>query len=554
MAEKNQKKSLGKAPKIAIGILAVAAVIIGAFFGFKAFAVYGSARVEVCTKVLASDFAKTESVAVSFIDEKEFDTTIPGLYKIHLKVGPLKYTVKLNVEDTVAPSLTLKEISVGNGEAVEPEAFVDVCEDNTEVKFTYEKEPDFSKNGEQEITVIATDLGGNQTKKTVKVLITPVVNKLTFEAGDEFPEATAFLGENSTGEKAEFKFADGFDKKKVMRHVGTTELIVAIDGNEYKTNLEVVDTKVPILKTKDYSGYTLISINAKSLVSSCSDKTDVTYSFEKSPNLKLVGTQDVTVIAKDEGGNETKVSAKITLKKDTEAPVIKGIKDRTVYIGKTISYRKLITVTDNAGAGNVNLKIDSSKVNLKKKGTYTVNVTATDKAGNKSTASFKVTVKERTYSQAELNELCDEILAKIIKSGMSKKQKVTAIYNYVRGNLYFVSTSDKSSYTKAAIIAIETKRGDCFNYAALSKALLTRAGIKNSDIRKIHVNAGRHSDHYWNLVDIDGKGWRHFDACPRSGSSERIILWGDAKLMAFSKAHNDSHNYDHSKYTGIVEE
>ena len=545
------KKKISPAAIAGIVVAAIAVLVIGGYFAFKAYAVYGAARVEVCTKVLATDFAKTNKFGVSFIDEKEFDTSVPGSYKVHLKVGVLKYAVTLNVMDTKAPTLELKETSVGSGEKVSPEAFVASCEDKTKVTFTYETEPDFSKNGEQEITIIATDLGNNQTKKTVKVLVTPVINKLTLEAGSEFPEATAFLGKNG-GDKAEFVLPEKFNKAEVMRHVATTELVVAVDGNEFKTNLEIIDTQAPVVKAKDYEGFTLISVAPKMLIASCVDKTGVTYTYEKQPNLKLVGTQDVTIVAKDEGGNEVKVNAKITLKADTEAPVINGATDKTVYIGKTIAYRNLISVSDNSGSSNVSLKIDSSKVNLKKQGTYPVNVTATDKAGNKTTASFNVTVKERTYSQAELNELCDKILSKIIKGGMSKRQKADAIHNYVRHNLSFISSSDKSSYTKAAILAIENKKGDCFNYAALSKALLTRAGIKNSDIRKIHVNAGVHSDHYWNLVDIgDGHGWYHFDTCPRRGSSERIFLWDDARLMAFSAAHNNSHNYDHSIYTNI---
>ncbi|HBI73586.1 MAG TPA: polysaccharide deacetylase, partial [Lachnospiraceae bacterium] len=83
------------------------------------------------------------------------------------------------------------------------------------------------------------------------------------------------------------------------------------------------------------------------------------------------GEQKVAIQLKDEGNNTSEVEALLIVKEDTEAPEILGVRDKTAYIGDSLSYRKGITVTDNKDK-KVELQIDSSNVNLKKEGTYSV--------------------------------------------------------------------------------------------------------------------------------------------------------------------------------------
>ena len=531
----------------AIVVTVVALLALVGIFVFKQITLYTSARIEVSTEVFATDFAKTNKFNVSFARENEFDVNVPGTYKIHLKVGYLTYSVKLTVEDTVPPEFELLETTVGCGEDVEASALVASCTDKTTVTFSYLTAPDFSKIGEQEITIVATDLGNNEVQKTVKVIVTPVVNKLVFEAGDDFPEASAFLTEKYNGTEASFVLPDDFKAKDVMGHVGKTELTVLVEDVEYKTNIEIQDTVAPILKGKDLSSYTLLTISPRSMVASCTDKTDVTYSFETAPSKTYVGTQTLTLIATDEGGNTASTTVKLTLQNDTEAPVIYGAKDITIYPGNTIAYRKIITVSDNSGSSNVTLKIDSSKVNIKAIGTYPVYCTATDKAGNTTSASFNVIVRERTYTQSELNAKCDKILSSIITPGMSNRQKCSAIYTYIRKHMHYTAAISESNWIKAAILGFEDQKGNCFTYASEAKALLTRAGITNMDIKK---GAGAH---YWNLVDIgDGHGWYHFDVTPWKGTTEQIFLWTEAQLMEFSNSRGGTHDYDHSLYPEVA--
>ena len=217
---------------------------------------------------------------------------------------------------------------------------------------------------------------------------------------------------------------------------------------------------------------------------------------------------------------------------DTQPPVISGTKDLTVAVGESLSYRTGVTVTDDVDE-TVQLQVDSSGVNLSEPGEYQAVYWAEDAAGNRAEVTVTVTVVETvTVDDADggetedvveaggeeitlerVNELADDILAEITTSGMSQREKALAIYNYVHNHIKYTGTSDKSSWLVGAYVGFTRGSGDCYNYFACSKALLTRAGIPNVDLTRV----GGNSRHYWQLVDV-GEGYYHFDACPHPSS------------------------------------
>ena len=217
---------------------------------------------------------------------------------------------------------------------------------------------------------------------------------------------------------------------------------------------------------------------------------------------------------------------------DTQPPVISGVKDLTVAVGESLSYRTGVTVTDNVDE-TVRLQVDSSGVNLSEPGEYQALYWAEDAAGNRAEVPVTVTVVAAVtvddadtgatedvvesgnveITQDGVNELADEILAEITTPGMSQREKALAIYNYVHNHIRYVGTSDKSSWLVGAYVGFTRGSGDCYNYFACSKALLTRAGIPNVDLTRV----GGNSRHYWQLVDV-GSGYYHFDACPHPNS------------------------------------
>lgn len=235
---------------------------------------------------------------------------------------------------------------------------------------------------------------------------------------------------------------------------------------------------------------------------------------------------------------------------DTQPPVISGAKDLTVAVGESLSYRTGVTVTDD-GEEPVQLQVDASGVNLSEPGTYQAVYWAEDAAGNRAEVTVTVTVVEAvTVDDADggetedvvetggeeitlerVNELADDILAEITTSGMSQREKALAIYNYVHNNIKYVGTSDKSSWLVGAYVGFTRGSGDCYNYFACSKALLTRAGIPNVDLTRV----GGNSRHYWQLVDVGG-GYYHFDACPHPNSYPLYsFLLTEEQVKAYTK-------------------
>lgn len=234
---------------------------------------------------------------------------------------------------------------------------------------------------------------------------------------------------------------------------------------------------------------------------------------------------------------------------DTEAPVIQGVQDQTVEVGESISYKSGVTVTDNVDT-NLAVQVDASQVELETPGTYVVTYTAVDSAGNQAepvTATITVVAEDsepESGEEEEMMAMAQSILDSLVTEDMDQLETAHAIYEWCRGELRYVDSSDKSSWIQGALQAFETRSGDCFNNFAAAKALLTAAGIENMDVEKSDTS---YSSHYWSLVNC-GDGWYHFDTTPRRGGGDYFFMVTDAQLEEYSEAHHNSHIFDHSLY------
>lgn len=229
---------------------------------------------------------------------------------------------------------------------------------------------------------------------------------------------------------------------------------------------------------------------------------------------------------------------------DVTAPVIEGVHDIHVEPGETVSYKEGVTATDDCDP-NVELNVDATQVDYSKEGSYEIIYTATDASGNQTVEKGRLIVEVRNYTQEFVDSYGNQIIASILTDGMSDREKLTAIYNWIRSNVAYIAYSEKASWRKAAYEGMVLHKGDCFVYASTAKELLNLAGIKNMDIAKIPSD----TRHYWNLVDI-GEGWHHFDTCLREGNPDFNYVT-DAQLMEYSNANGGTHNYDRSAYPFI---
>ena len=241
-----------------------------------------------------------------------------------------------------------------------------------------------------------------------------------------------------------------------------------------------------------------------------------TVSLAQPYNISALGTYSIPLVLTDKEGNDFTYTASLTLVNDTTPPTIEGLRDLVAYIGSGVSYLSGVRATDNCDAG-VTLTVDTTDVNLKAVGVYDVIYRATDAVGNVTELRRTLSVYEEEITEEMLNNLLDPILSNIIRDSMSTQQKLRAIYDYVYENIAYVSTSDKSSWVRAAYNGLQSRNGDCFTYFALAKAMMERIGIENMDVeRSPDVVAQVNERHYWSLVNIGTQTeqqWYHFDAC-----------------------------------------
>lgn len=502
--------------------------------------VYKKCVFEAGVEVQAEDFLKDTKKKIAFAkDSKAVDNKVPGEYTVKLKSGMFTYTCTAVIQDTIPPTAEAADVYYEEGKEIEPEQFVTNIQDVTAVTVAYEKEPDFSYFGEQTVDVSVTDAGDNQITVHSRMISRVTVEEMTLEAGGDFPDLQAFL--KNEADAAFVTDTAAIDTKKP----GDYTIEIAASGNTYTTLLHIQDTVPPEVEVQNLTKYNSETVDCKEFIVRAKDATALTYAFVKKPDLSQLGEQPLTITVTDAGGNTVQKDVVLTVLMDTGLPVISGAVDITAYLGSSISYKSGVTVWDDHDK-NVKLDIDSSAVNTQACGEYPVIYTATDAAGNQTIVTITVRIIERVYTAEEAYQLADGVLAKIIHEGMSPYDKLYAIYKWTRGSIAYVNSSDKSSWAKAACEGLSNRKGDCYTYACVAKALLTRAGIENRDIEKI---PGR-SRHYWNLVNI-GEGWYHFDTTPRKGQSIDFCYISDAVLMNYSAANGNSHAYDRSIYTDI---
>lgn len=104
-------------------------------------------------------------------DINGFDYLIPADKTVSLLVDEIKYDVVMHIVDTVAPIVEMQDVHGFTKVERTPEQFVVSVEDFTEVTYSFDTPPDFSKAGEQTVVVNVTDAGNNITSKTAKMVL-----------------------------------------------------------------------------------------------------------------------------------------------------------------------------------------------------------------------------------------------------------------------------------------------------------------------------------------------------------------------------------------------
>lgn len=219
-------------------------------------------------------------------------------------------------------------------------------------------------------------------------LESPVLSRVSWEAGSGTPTLSLFLRKEEPG-------------ATMLTHMGNLDLQVPgdytveiqIGTKTYRPVLTVVDTIPPEGTPVNLQEVVSTQIEAESFVTNIRDATEVTVSYAEQPDFSKEGSQDISLVLKDAGGNRTSLTAKLTLIPDTEPPVIEGTKDWQLRMNSKADFSEGVTVSDNH-ALSVKLEIDDSSVNLTQPGTYPLVYSARDNAGNQTTVTVTVTVTD----------------------------------------------------------------------------------------------------------------------------------------------------------------
>lgn len=529
---------------IAIIIFLLAGILTGGFVWYMFSKTHGSITVEAGAEVDAADYIKGEVETIAFAEDcPAFDTNVPGRYELKITADGFSRTCVLNVADTTAPTGEPMPVYMSPGEVYEADAFVtNVC-DVTEVKASFAERPDFGAYGLQEVEIVLEDTSGNRTKVTSELYVLKVKVNETYvwDASQGLPNAEWFLEKEGN-----IQYQSGGLGEVQFDVAGIYPVYLVVDGYPCEVLMEIQDTVAPVVVVKDTEGYLDHPVGAEFFVETMQDSTRVAFTYKEEPNWSLEGVQEVVIVATDSAGNVTESASVLNLIPDTEPPIIMGTGNISICLGENVSYRTGVSAYDNCD-GDISYQIDNSGVDLTKLGTYHVFYTATDSSGNTTTQDIKVTVmpeRKENISLETMYALADEVLAEIITPDMTDYEKAEAIYNWSRWKIGWISDSQKENWIEAAYDGFVYRKGDCYTYACVSKALLTRAGIPNVDIWRNSTT----SSHYWNLVDT-GEGWYHFDATPRADKTI-IFMWSENELIA-DEAVRRSHVYDHSLFPTV---
>ena len=231
---------------------------------------------------------------------------------------------------------------------------------------------------------------------------------------------------------------------------------------------------------------------------------------------------------------------------DKEPPVISGAEDQTIFVGSSIAYRAGVSAYDEVD-GEVSFTVDSSNVNIYESGSYEVTYSASDSSGN--TAYVTVTISVIELNTEVVYEIADKILEGIITPEMSLYDRARNIHNWIRWNIVYSYSSEKTNTIDGAYAGFRSRQGDCFTFYAVAEVLLTRAEIPNMRVTR----DGGYTAHYWNLINV-GTGWYHFDATP---TRERVnnFMFTSVQAEEFTRQIPQVPNYyvyDKSLYPRVV--
>jgi len=497
--------------------------------------------------------ANEEDILIYTTDTSGVSMNKPGSIDLTVFVNDIiEHDVVLHIVDTIPPTATSHNLMIAQTEEKTANDFVTDINDvtNVTVAFKEGEEPDFLQIGAQELTIVLTDEGDNVTELPVSLYVFGINGGITIEAGTNILELPIkdFLMKNEDladiYDEIPLSFNRGISLPQ-SKTVGEYDVNIILSQTVFKSKITVEDTTPPTATSVDIIKYVGQKVEPMDFIEDAHDYSEFTASFLTEPDLRTVGTQEITVILEDFWGNAAEFTSELTIRKNTIPPRIRGATNMTVFVGARVLFRSGVSAWSVVD-GEIPFTVDNSQVNINAVGRYPVTYTATDSGGLKTTVTVYVTVV--VYTPRSVYDVADDILARIGTSRMGQREKVIAIHRWVTSNIRYGSNAE-TDRLRAASSGFSRRIGNCYTFYAVSSVLLERAGISNQRIVRAPGGA-RATNHSWNLVNIGGV-WYHYDSTPSRSSGGAIFTSADAHRITTSVSPGYYH-YNPANYPRIA--
>lgn len=383
-------------------------------------------RLVKSSEQLAQTIIEKDGTYKMKFDRQPVDTHLTVLASID---GFTSKPVDIKVTDTTEPGINISKemtdqslILKGTSEA---NAMIQVMEctregslGNGKVKMDGTFEVAFKHPEGNHLCVDATDENGNssQASITLKDVTAPVIHKIseltdnqtafsvTAEGGNSLIEVLKdgkrilskttnasrtietyqlTTGKLKAGTKLQLTIKDPYGNKS-----NVYELIVKDKTAPLLPVIDVISDQTTVITGKGEALAQLQVLNGKRKIGQTQIKSDGTF-FVKI--AKMTAGTSLSLFAIDSAGNQSKT--KIIRVVDKTVPVFSGIGAKTIKYKATFQPLAGVMAKDNVdGVLTKKIKV-TGQVNTKRKGTYVLIYTVSDKASNKATIKRKITVK-----------------------------------------------------------------------------------------------------------------------------------------------------------------
>ncbi|MBR3978414.1 MAG: transglutaminase domain-containing protein [Oscillospiraceae bacterium] len=178
---------------IVVAVVLAASSLVTCAVVFEPSPVVEAVAVELGSKEIPLEqFVKEEKKVTLLTDISGISLEQLGEHKLEFSYKKKNYVSTLKVVDTTKPTGTPVEHTIYNDETLTPDAFVKDIADATEVTVAFEKTPDFTKLGEQTVTIRLTDTSGNIGLVSAKVT---VIADTTAPVFSEMEKLTVNIGQ-----------------------------------------------------------------------------------------------------------------------------------------------------------------------------------------------------------------------------------------------------------------------------------------------------------------------------------------------------------------------